>query len=514
MGGLNERKSNNDIDFLLDEHDRKGIIDTSKHSYNENEVSRRYPDNFIGLDNEELYANNQTTGQKAYNGVAKMVGTAATTFVNGTAGTVYGLIKMAETGKLSSFYNNELSNKLNNINVQMEDTYAHYKNERERNGEWWEPSNLFTANFLFDNIVKNLGFSLGAMGAGFAWGGALKAIGLTGKLVATGTEMATAADTAIAEATALPQIERISAINNKLSSLYKSSTVGIGKGLMKADQAIVATFGTFGESGIEALNNSQEFRNNMISQYTDKNGYAPEGDDLEEINKYAESVGNWSFGLNTALLTATNYIQLPKIYASSFKGEKQIVNNIINKEGNYISSLPEKRFGKFLYKTKNVAGLFFNEAEGFEEGAQFAIQTGTQNYFDRRYKKDGEVSAIEDGLLYGAKQALTTSEGTLNIFTGAFSGALQSSGFVGVKQNEKGQWRPTVGGTGKIGERGLTGYGGEQGVLRDQAINSFNNSKIKDKLKDVYGNIIAAESIQQDREKAVRQGDVLESKDL
>ena len=325
------RNTNDDIDFLLDEHDKKGIVDTSKHSYNASEVSRRYPNTFIGLDNEELYSRNQTTGQKAYNGVAKLVGTAATTFINGTAGTVYGLIKMAETGKLSSFYNNELTNKLNNINVQMEDTYAHYKSERERNGEWWEPSNLFTANFLFDNIVKNLGYSLGAVGAGFAWGGALKAIGITGKLIATGTEMATAADTAIAEANALPQVERLAAVNNKLSNLYRSSTAGVGRGLMKADQAIVATFGTFGESGIEALSNSQQFRNNMISEYTNSRGYAPEGKDLEEINKNAESVGNWSFGLNTALLTATNYIQLPKIYASSFKGEKQIVNNIINK---------------------------------------------------------------------------------------------------------------------------------------------------------------------------------------
>jgi hypothetical protein len=35
--------------------------------------------------------------------------------------------------------------------------------------------------------------------------------------------------------------------------------------------------------------------------------------------------------------------------------------------------------------------------------------------------------------LFGVKEALTTGEGTLNIFTGAFSGALQSSGIVGVK---------------------------------------------------------------------------------
>jgi hypothetical protein len=32
--------------------------------------------------------------------------------------------------------------------------------------------------------------------------------------------------------------------------------------------------------------------------------------------------------------------------------------------------------------------------------------------------------------MFGVKEALTTGEGTLNIFTGAFSGALQSSGIV------------------------------------------------------------------------------------
>ena len=37
---------------------------------------------------------------------------------------------------------------------------------------------------------------------------------------------------------------------------------------------------------------------------------------------------------------------------------------------------------------------------------------------------------------------------------------------------------------------------------------------IKDKMKDAYSNIKAAEIIQQERESAIRQGDILESKDL
>ena len=503
------------FDEVINRANTSNVLDTSKGVYSTKDINfKRYDKGVkLGIDNEELYANNQTLGEKAYNGVVKMTGIAATTFVNGTAGLVYGILKSSETGDVSSFYNNDLSNYLNNVNTEMEDTYAHFKTERERSGDWWEPSNLFTANFLFDNIIKNLGFSLGAAASGFAWGGALNAIGLTGKLVGAGAKMAAQADTIVSEAAALPQLERLATINSKLSNLWNGTKSAVGKGLMKSDQAIVATFGTFGEAGIEALSNSRQFRQEMIDQFKYTHGYAPEGADLEGINNDAESVGNWSFALNTALLTATNYIQLPKIYASSFKSEKGILNNITLQGEKYASTLPEKGFGKLMYKTKNVASLFFNTAEGFEEGAQYAIQTGTQNYYNNKYKGK-ERSILDDGILYGIKEALTTGEGTLNIFTGAFSGALQSSGFVGIKKNEANKYRPTIGGTGKIGERGLTGYGGKQAVERTEAVNALNNSMIKNKMKDAYSNIKAAEAIQQDREAAIRQGDILESKDL
>jgi hypothetical protein len=476
-------------------------------------MSGRYPTFYPGRDNEEMYAQRQGALEKAYNGVAKMAGVATTTFLEGTAGLVYGVYKGFEEGKISSFYNNDLTRSFDEFNKDWENKYAHYKTERERNGSWWEPENLFTGNFLWDNIVKNLGFSLGAMGAGFAWGGALKAIGLTSKLAGAGAEMAAAADTAIAEASLLPQAQRIPSMVNKLEGLWNSARVGVGKGLMKADQGIVATFGTVGEAGLEALGNSQEFRQRMIEEFKNTRGYNPTEADLKEIDEYAASVGNSTLFLNMALLTATNYIQLPKIYSSSFKAEKNILNNIKFEAGKYAEALPEKGFGKLLYKTKNVASLFFNTAEAFEEGAQFSIQTGTQNYYNKRLNKN-KASVLDDGILYGVNEAISSDEGLLNITLGGLSGALQSSGVFGFKQNKEGKYRPTIFGTGKIGERGVTGYGGEQKKLRDEAISALNGSLIKDKLKDAYSNVKASEIIQEQREAAIRQGDILESKDL
>ena len=465
------------------------------------DLSGRFPKIYLEGNNEEIYAQSQGGREKVWNGVVKMSGLAASTFINGTVGLVYGVGKAVQEGKFSSLYDNELSRGLNEWTNSLENSYAHYKTIREKEANWWEPVNLFSGNFFMDGVIKNLGFSIGAMAGGFAWEGAFKLLGLTSRLTAMGANMAAKVDQTLGEVSALAQAERMAVATSKLGQLWEGAAPTIGKGLMKADRAIVATMGSIGEGGIEALNNSQEFRKKMISDFEVTHGYSPSKEQIEEINGYAEKVGNWSLGLNVALLSVTNYIQLPKIFSSTFKGEKQIVNNMVHTGEKYISSLPEKGFGKLLYKTKNAASLFFNTAEAFEEGAQFTIQTGTQNYNDRKFRGE-ESSVLDDGLLYGIKETLTTNEGTLNIFLGGFSGALQSSG------------THTLGRTGKIGQRGVFGYGGTEGTLRTAAIDVLNKTQIKESLKATYNGIKAAESIQNDRTSSIEKGDILESKDL
>lgn len=454
----------------------------------------RFPTFYPGLDNEELYAQNQSGWNKAKNGIINFAGTTAATFLSGTIGTAYGAFQSANEGKFSSMYTNPITEGLNSWSNSLSDKYALYKTERERDGSWWEPSNLFTANFLWDNIIRNLGFSVGTIGAGFVWGGALKALGLTSKLTAMGTKMATAADDVIAGASKLPQIERLGAINAGLRQK-------IGQGLLNADRGIVATMGTAGEAGLEALNNSQQFRQTMIEEFTRIHGYTPGKEELEEIDRYATSVGNFSYWANVGLLTLTNYVQLPRMVGSSFRADKEVLNNVIFKEGKYISSLPEKGFGKFLYKAKNVSGLFFNKIEAFEEGSQYVVQSGTQNYFKK--KQEGmNPSILDDGVLAGVRETLTSDEGLLNLTIGGLAGAIQTSGI------------PTLGRTGLIRERGITGYGGEEGKYRNEAISALNKSMIKDKIRESYSDVKAAEIIQKEREAAIRRGDMMESKDL
>jgi hypothetical protein len=464
--------------------------------------SGRYDKVYPGMDNEELYATYQGTAEKLGNGVAKFIGIGTSTFINSTAGLVYGAFDWARTGNFSSVFDNDLTKQLNDFNNEyLETTFANYKTQREINGDWWEPENLLTANFLADNIIKNLGFAAGALAGGFAWSGAFRAIGLTSRLVAQGRNMAAAADAAVGSANLLPQTQRLSTITNALNQLGASSRVAAGRALMGAERGIVATFGAAGEAGIEALNASQEFRQSLIDKYTAENGYLPQGDDLANINDLAERAGKTVYGLNIGLLTWSNSVQLPKIFSSTFKGEKNVINNVMFKEGKYLSALPEKTLAKTFYKARNIAGLAFNTTEALEEASQYAAQVGTEKYFSK-LDGTGDASILNDLFFDGAREALTSSEGLLNLFIGGVSGAIMTSGV------------PTLGMTGSIRERGVTGYGGQQKKLRDEAINIFNNSLVKDKLKDSSKVINAAEAIQQERAQKIMQGDVSGSKDL
>jgi hypothetical protein len=466
------------------------------------DLSGRYDKIYSKLDNEELYATYQGTAEKFGNGVAKFAGIAASTFVNGTAGLVYGVFDWARTGEFKSVFDNELTRELNDFNNEyLETTFANYKTQREINADWWEPENLLTANFWADNIIKNLGFSAGAAAGGFAWSGLLKAVGLTSKLVAQGKNMAAAADAAVASANALPQAQRLSTINTALSNLYNGAKVGTGRALAGLDRGIVATFGSAGEAGIEALNSSQEFRKSLIDKYIADRGYAPTGEDLIDINETASNVGKTVYGLNIGLLSWSNYVQLPKIFSSTFKGEKTIVNDIVFEGGKYASALPKKGIAKSFYKARNIAGLAFNIPEALEEASQFAAQVGTQNYFTK-LEESGDASVLDDLFFEGAKEAFTTSEGLLNFFIGGVSGAIMTSGI------------PTLGMTGSIAERGFTGYGGRKEKLRNETVELFNKSLIKDKLKDSAQMINLSEKIQQDRAQKISEGNVSVAKDL
>lgn len=466
-------------------------------------LSNRYSTIYPGVNSEERYAQQQSTLDKWGNGLIKMVGLAGTTFLSGTVGLINGIGSYMGSGRFADLYDNSITRSMDEANKWMEDALPNYYTKQETDASWYSPDNILTANFWSDKVLKNLGFSIGAIGGGFAWGSLLKGIGLTNRLVQAGKgmEMVEAVENAVTNA---PKLERFGAINSALDNLgQKYIKNNIAPILTNSERGIVSIMGTAGEASMEALGNMNEFRNSLIQQYKNTYGVDPVGEDLDEINAYSDRVGNFTWGMNVALLSATNYIQLPKILGSSKTLEKRGISEIeqeaITNKWVKSPSLLSKAGapGKFIDKFVVGPGKYlFAPPEAFEEGAQFAIQKGTEDYFNRAYQNKDDINDFFENLTEslgsvvskGVRDALTTKEGLENILIGGISGGLQQARGTYIES--------------RATSRNTTA-----------AINALNSTTLGQQLKDGVKYAGIAINSQKLRQQAIENNDTLNEKD-
>jgi hypothetical protein len=457
----------------------------------------RYEKIFPGEDMEEIYAQGQGWGSKMVNGVGKGLALTGTTFLQSTVGLLNGLNEWRDTGRFASFYDNDFNRKLDEINKELEDKLPNYYTQVERDRDWYDPKKLFSANFIWDGIVKNLGFAAGAalsaelafVPAVTATSRALSTIPKVGKLFSIGKagEVLAATEEGFTNAAkATESLGKIKSLSDRFLGQYNVLNPG--------QRFVVSGLATTGEAGFEAYQNLNKFRQDKIQEYKDTHGgMVPTGKDLEDINTMADNVGNSSFLLNTTLLSVTNYIQFPKILGSSYKAEKGIINGItreigdITKDaaGNLIAK--PTRFGKVLSTLDKIRPYTFSASEAFEEGAQYAIGIGSENYYNKKYK-NGDANWLQS-LGEGIEQTISTNEGMENVLIGGLSGALMMG---------KGRYKEQK----------------EIAKNTTEALKQFNRFKISDFTKDTIDSVNRGVVIQEDRESTLKQGDVLESKDL
>lgn len=441
--------------------------------------------------NEDAYAQGQGWTSKMINGVGKGLLLTGTTFLQTTLGTINGVARAIEDGRAASFYDNEFNRAIDEINKEAENLLPNYYKDVEKDASWYSPTKLVTANFFWDGIVKNLGFAAGAALSGSVYTTALRALPLTSRLFSIGK----AADALAATEEGLLSANKVADTYGKVKSLsdkFLSSYNVLNPG----GRALVAGLATTGEAGFEAYNNLNEFRNQRIQEYKDSHfGQDPIGEDLNRINAEADNVGNSSFLLNTALLTATNYIQFPKILGSSYKTEKGIVNSLskeirdvsLNEAGQFAEKEITTRGGRILSSIDKGRKYLFSASEGFEEGSQYAIQIGTQDYYNKKY--NNQATNFLESLSVGVTKTLTTDEGMENVLIGGLSGAIML-------------------GRGKFKESS------EINRNTIDAIQRFNKFTLSDFTKETIASVNRGTVLQEEREKAVKEGNVLKSKDL
>ena len=424
-------------------------------------------------------------------GLAKGAILAGTTFLDGTVGLVLGGAQAIGEGRASALWDNPFSKAMQSINEWSEEALPNYYTDAERNEPWYE--NIFTANFLGDKFIKNLGFTVGAF-----YSGGVTAAGL--------------------KATKLPQI--IGAIS-KSSKAPAIVTSGVG-----------ATISAVNEGRIEALNNSKDWfelqkaqlddkhrtRLEAIEQYAGTEMYpqmlAQENANYEAtLGKLTEDrlkMGNADLLMNIPILTASNLIQFGRMYANGFKTARK-ATNIVGKAGEYATG---RTTGKGIARA-TLSPL----SEGLEEISQGAASRISGNYYEddvnNFYKAKIGPQAEQETLSWmksfaqGINETVNDGSSWEEFFIGTLTGALGMPRFRGIRSSEGRLQSPVTLEGGTIGE--FREY--RDKMNRENEIANYMNERVQSpEFINYYQGLIRHNKYQNDMNQAVENNDEFEFK--
>ena len=424
-------------------------------------------------------------------GLTKGAILAGTTFLDGTVGLVLGAGQALKEGRFSALWDNDFSKAMQSVNEWSEQALPNYYTDAERNEPWYE--NIFTANFLGDKFIKNLGFTAGAF-----YSGGVTAAGL--------------------KATKLPQIIGAVVKSSKAPAIITS---GVG-----------ATISAVNEGRIEALNNSTDWfelqkaqlddqhnaRLQALEQYRDTEMYYPliaqENANYEAtIGKLTEDrlkMGNVDLLMNIPILTASNIIQFGKLYANGFKTARK-ATNIVGRAGEYAAG-PTK-LGSAMTITRGAL------SEGTEEISQKATSVISGNYYstdvNNFYKSKTDPEASQETLSWvksfaqGINETVNDGSSWEEFFIGTLTGALGMPSFRSARNKDGGFQSPITFEGGAVNE--WKEY--NQKRARESEIANYMNGRINSpEFKNYYQGLIRHNKYQNDMNRAAEEGNEFDFK--
>lgn len=291
----------------------------------------------------DIRANNQPWYAQAAAGLTKGLITAGTTFISGIAGIPYGIVSAVHNKEFSKLWDNDVTNLAAAINEEAEEVLPNYYTERQQEGPWYSADNIFSANFLFDKVIKNVGFTVGAAYSGGIYtkliNGIAKGVGGLYAWAKTGKD-----------------IKQAMELGARAMSMSNAARV--------TKQLVGAGFSAMGEGAIEAINNSKEYvnigrqkvdaltaenLNNALREFVSNGGQVDaEGNPVldgsqnslafqkklqqiynardaayKEIENTRTKMGDADFKANIPLLTMGNLLTFGKMFAGGYKAARR-----------------------------------------------------------------------------------------------------------------------------------------------------------------------------------------------
>lgn len=429
-------------------------------------------------------------------GLAKGAVLAGTTFADGIIGTIVGLGNAAATGTFSGFWDNPFSNAMQQVNEWSESVLPNYYTDAEKNDPWYE--NIFSANFIGDKFLKNLGFAVGA-----AYSGKISA-GATSRLLGLNKARQAFKGAVTASGEALNPNAALQAYREGdlfLDGVRLTEELARDAKKLKMAEPTLKLTGAFsgalGEARIEAIQNSKDWfelhkqqlddaqakvaaqeQEAMLREFPQFAQYqiSPDGKSFEQVltpegqamlqarvdakfdykgglQKLSEDrakMGNIDFALNIPLLTVSDAWQFGKFYAGGYNTAKkgsQILRTVAE-DGtvSYSAAKPSVLRNALKIAGKGVAEGPYEEMGQAVAGkvAGYKYASELNDFYGAKIDPDAESETI-DWLQATAKaiqQTYGTVEGWEEGFIGGLTGLVGIPGFRSAKNNEGGFQSP------------------------------------------------------------------------
>lgn len=455
----------------------------------------------------DIRANNQPWYAQIGAGLAKGAILAGTTFLDGTVGLIFGAGTAIGEGRWSGLWDNDFSKAMQSVNEWSEQALPNYYTRAEQEQPWYE--NIFTANFLGDKFIKNLGFTVGAFYSGGVTAAGLKVTKLPQLIgaIAKSSKAPAIVNTAVGATISAVNEGRIEALNNS-KDWFELHKAQLDDSLRERLNAIQAEYeANAGKELVRSGVEGNQFVDPAYVKYQDAIAKEREAYNaaLGKLNEDRLKMGNADLLMNIPILTASNIIQFGKLYANGFKTARK-ATNIVGKAGEYTAGTT--RLGAATAITKGVL------SEGTEEMAQGAASRIAGNYYstdvNNFYKSKTDPEAAQETLSWTKSFAEgineTVNDGSVweEFFIGSLTGALGMPRFRGVRNAQGGIQSPITIEGGAINE--WRDY--NEKIARENEIANYMNSRINSpEFKNYYQGLIRHNKYQNDMNRAAEEGD-------
>lgn len=589
LRGLNTRTSN-DKDYISayknftpphwkdNSTRRQGLIDSGPiesvgvEGFGESRYDKKMSQLSELKDLNESRANIQPWYDQIGAGILKGGVLASTTFADGIAGTIIGAMNvLSNADKIADsdnpwrelgnqFINNPFSVYMQDINEKVESVLPNYYTKVEQEDPWWE--HIFSANFIGDKFLKNLGFTVGAAFSGRVNAGAIsKTMGLKGVRDAFKGAVTTASGRTLNTASEIAKAYKVG--DAFMDGVKLTEDLGKAAKQLKHAEWTLKTIGAvsaaMGEGRIEAITNSKEWASynelllndkhqqdidsiegqlfkehpewfSYVQSGTPETGFKwtrqitnPDGlkewnkrkeeidnkynESLAELAKYRADMANADFGLNVIMLSASNLWQYGRFLSGGYNTgrlAKGLIRGSLKEGFKKSKGAVAKQYARalsnpFAEMNEEMMQSWFSEGTGLQQASKL------NSFYGAKVNPEAEEEAI--GFLNSMFTGFSNIYGDAQNWEEGFIGGL--TGFLGIPSIS----RTTTKGGKKKFKLSLKGelWEGLSDAQKDnkdaQSIVDALNTRVKDpEFINYYQGFIRHQKYQNDMEAALKEG--------